>query len=65
MTANAMTHLLDADDNHGVLDDGKGVVVSGLQKAVVLWDHQKAGVAWMCQCKQRGKGGGIVADEMG
>lgn len=64
-TANAMTRLLDADDNHGVLDDGQGVMVSGLRKAVVLWDHQKAGVAWMRQREQRGKGGGIVADEMG
>ena len=64
-TANAMTRLLDADDNHRVLDDGHEVVISGLRKTVILWDHQKAGVAWMRQREQRDKRGGIVADEMG
>lgn len=47
MTANAVICFLDADGNQGVMDDGQGVVVSGLQKMVVLWDHQKAGIAWM------------------
>jgi len=65
MTANAVIRLLDADGNQGIMDDGQGVVVSGLRKTVILWDHQKAGVAWMRQREQGGKGGGIVADEMG
>jgi len=47
------------------MDGGQGVVVSGLQKTVILWDHWKAGVAWMRQREQGGKGGDIVADEMG
>ena len=65
MTANAVIRLLDVDRNQGIMDDGQEVVVNGLRKTVVLWDHQKAGVAWMRQREQGGKGGGIVADEMG
>ena len=60
-----MIRLLDADGNQGILDDGRGVVVSDLRKTVMLWDHQKAGVAWMRQREQGGTKGGIVADEMG
>ena len=65
MTANAVIRLLDADRNQGIIDDGQEVMVNGLRRTVVLWDHQKAGVVWMRQREQGGKGGGIVADEMG
>ena len=65
MTTNAMIRLLDADGNQGIMDGGQGVMVSGLRKTVILWDHRKAGVAWIRQREQGGKGGDIVADEMG
>ncbi|KAI5998477.1 P-loop containing nucleoside triphosphate hydrolase protein [Pisolithus marmoratus] len=40
-------------------------MVNGLRQTVVVWNHQKAGVEWMCQREHEGKRGGIVADEMG
>ncbi|KAI6011715.1 SNF2 family N-terminal domain-containing protein, partial [Pisolithus microcarpus] len=53
------------DDGRSIAEDGQGIVVDGLQQTVVLWDHQKAGVAWMRQREHGGKRGGIIADEMG
>lgn len=63
--ADAVMRLLDVDDGRSVAEDAQGVVVNGLRQTVVLWDHQKAGVAWMRRRERGGKSGGIVADEMG
>ncbi|KAI6041942.1 SNF2 family N-terminal domain-containing protein [Pisolithus marmoratus] len=45
--ADAVTRLLDTDDGGSLTEDAQGVVLNGLRQTVVLWDHQKVGLAWI------------------